>query len=185
MKATLRRIATFLRKPQNIILILLVISLAYLVVWPLVNIFQDTFLVHPSEVSRVKQEAGSFTTYHWTKVFADLSDIGLDSVDRIDLLISSPDASLGEPSLLVDTVSIISSEKDSSHLDALVREMKKARSNQSEAKRPIDADTVRLLVLLIICALSLEILNILLKRASREDENNGRDEHGDLGKSGE
>lgn len=71
MKATLRRIATFLRKPQNIILILLVISLAYLVVWPLVNIFQDTFLVHPSEVSRVKQEAGSFTTYHWTKVFAD------------------------------------------------------------------------------------------------------------------
>lgn len=70
MKATLRRIATFLRKPQNIILILLVISLAYLVVWPLVNIFQDTFLVHPSEVSRVKQEAGTFTTYHWTKVFA-------------------------------------------------------------------------------------------------------------------
>lgn len=70
MKATLRRIATFLRKPQNIILILLVISLAYLVVWPLVNIFQDTFLVHPLEVSRVKQEAGTFTTYHWTKVFA-------------------------------------------------------------------------------------------------------------------
>ena len=71
MKATARKIATFLRKPQNIILILLVISLAYLVVWPLVNIFQDTFLVHPSEVSRVKQAAGTFTTYHWTKVFAD------------------------------------------------------------------------------------------------------------------
>ena len=70
MKATLRRVATFLRKPQNIILILLVISLAYLVVWPLVNIFRDTFLVHPSEVSRVKQAAGTFTTYHWTKVFA-------------------------------------------------------------------------------------------------------------------
>lgn len=71
MKATARKIATFLRKPQNIILILLVISLAYLVVWPLINIFQDTFLVHPSEVSRVKQAAGTFTTYHWTKVFAD------------------------------------------------------------------------------------------------------------------
>ena len=142
-----------------------------------------TIILRHSEDSAVY--TGSIRAGVWTKVFADLSDIGLDSVDRIDLLISSPDASLGEPSLLVDTVSIISSEKDSSHLDALVREMKKARSNQSEAKRPIDTDTVRLLVLLIICALSLEILNILLKRASREDENDGRDEHGDLGKSGE
>lgn len=69
MKAALRKCGTFLRKPQNIILLLLVVFLAYLVVWPLVFIIQDTFVVHASEVTRVKLPAGSLTTYHWAKTF--------------------------------------------------------------------------------------------------------------------
>lgn len=69
LKAALRKCITFLRKPQNIILILLAVFLTYLVVWPLVYIIEDTFLVHASEVSRVKLPAGSLTAYHWSKTF--------------------------------------------------------------------------------------------------------------------
>lgn len=69
MKAKLRKCVNSLRKPQNIILILLVIFLAYLVVWPLFYIVKDTVTVHASEVSRVKQDAGTFTWYHYEKTF--------------------------------------------------------------------------------------------------------------------
>ena len=70
LKAKLRRCVTFLRKPQNIILVVLTIVLLYLVVYPLFYIFRDTVTVHTAEVNRVKQEAGTFTWYHWNKTFA-------------------------------------------------------------------------------------------------------------------
>lgn len=64
------RIKNFLNKPYNIILIFFVIWLGYLVVIPLFSIIRDTFLVHTSEVSRVRQSVDTFTTYHWTRAFA-------------------------------------------------------------------------------------------------------------------
>ena len=61
MKAKLRRCHTFLRKPQNIILVVFAVVLMYLVVYPLFHIFQDTVTVHTAEVNRVKLPEGSFT----------------------------------------------------------------------------------------------------------------------------
>lgn len=62
----------FIRKPENMILVSLIVILGYLIVVPLISIVLDTFLVHPSEVMRIKgSSAGDYTTYHWLKIFAD------------------------------------------------------------------------------------------------------------------
>ena len=53
MNKKLNRVKTFLSKPYNILLILLLISLAYLVVLPLFSIVKDTFIVHASEKSQI------------------------------------------------------------------------------------------------------------------------------------
>ena len=63
------RVKTFLSKPYNILLILLLVTLTYLVVLPLFSIIRDTFIVHASEKSRIKQAVGSFTLYHWIRAF--------------------------------------------------------------------------------------------------------------------
>ena len=61
-----------MKQPYNVILVLLVITLSYLVLFPLFTIIQDTVTVHNSEIMRIKgSQAGDFTWYHWTKVFAD------------------------------------------------------------------------------------------------------------------
>ena len=44
--------------------------LTFLVVIPLVSIVRDTFIVHSAEKSRVHQAVGTFTTYHWKRLFA-------------------------------------------------------------------------------------------------------------------
>lgn len=76
MKQKLNQVKTFLSKPYNILLILLLITLAYLVVLPLFSIVQDTFIVHSSEKSRIGQAVGSFTMYHWNRAFnSDYSKI--------------------------------------------------------------------------------------------------------------
>ena len=62
-------VKTFLSKPYNILLILLLLSLTYLVVLPLFSIVKDAFVVHPSEKSRIGQAVGSFTLYHWVRAF--------------------------------------------------------------------------------------------------------------------
>jgi len=72
MKRKLNHLFAFLKKPQNLILLFFVVTLGYLVLFPLVCIVRDTFIVHASEVMRVKgSKIGDFTTYHWIKVFAD------------------------------------------------------------------------------------------------------------------
>lgn len=71
MEVTARKYLNRLRKPQNIILLVLFICLLYLVIFPLFYILRDTVLVHASEVSRVQAEMGSLTMYHWMKTFAD------------------------------------------------------------------------------------------------------------------
>lgn len=69
MKKKLNKIKTFLSKPYNILLIFFLIALTVLVVVPLFTIVQDTFLVHASEKTRVHQAVGTFTTYHWNRLF--------------------------------------------------------------------------------------------------------------------
>jgi iron(III) transport system permease protein len=62
----------FFKKPHNIILVILVITLAYLTLVPLLSIIFDTVTVHASEVMRIRgKEIGDFTTYHWRKVMFD------------------------------------------------------------------------------------------------------------------
>lgn len=70
MKVKARKIENFFKKPQNIILLVLLICLIYLVIFPLFNILQDTFRVHTSEVNRIHAQAGTFTLYHWVTTFA-------------------------------------------------------------------------------------------------------------------
>ena len=70
MKVKARKVGNFLRRPHNIILLVLLICLVYLVIVPLIYIFKDTLVVHTSEVNRVHEAAGSYTLYHWNKTFA-------------------------------------------------------------------------------------------------------------------
>ena len=64
------RAASFIRKPHNLILVLLAVSLFFLTLVPLISLAWDTFLVHPSEVMTVKgTQPGDYTLFHWKKVF--------------------------------------------------------------------------------------------------------------------
>ncbi len=71
MKKKLNIALRWLRKPQNVILVVLLIVLGYLTLIPLFSIVQDTFTVHRSEMRAIKgSSVGDFTLYHWTKMFA-------------------------------------------------------------------------------------------------------------------
>lgn len=71
VKTRFNNLKSYLKKPYNIILLVLMVVLAYLTLVPLVTIVMDTFTVHASEVRMVKGSTkGSFTTYHWLKMFA-------------------------------------------------------------------------------------------------------------------
>ena len=50
MKRKINHLLAFLKKPQNLILLFFVVTLGYLVLFPLVCIVKDTFVVHASEV---------------------------------------------------------------------------------------------------------------------------------------
>lgn len=64
------RTKSFLRKPENVILLCLLIILTYLILLPLFSIVGDTFKVHSSELMRIKgAETGDFTSYHWKSIF--------------------------------------------------------------------------------------------------------------------
>ena len=64
------RVASFLRKPHNVILVALAASLFFLTLLPLASLVRDTFVVHPSEIMSVRgAQAGDLTLFHWTKVF--------------------------------------------------------------------------------------------------------------------
>jgi len=61
---------SFLRKPEHVILLGLSIILVYLILLPLVSVINDTFLVHSSELRRIRgAEAGDYTFYHWIHIF--------------------------------------------------------------------------------------------------------------------
>ena len=54
MKQKFNALLKYLRKPQNIILLILLIVLGYLTIVPLITIIADTFTVHSSEVRAIK-----------------------------------------------------------------------------------------------------------------------------------
>ncbi len=63
----------FLKKPHNVILIVMLVLLTCLTLFPLLSIIRDTFMVHASEVMRIRGgQAGDFTLYHWNKVIFDV-----------------------------------------------------------------------------------------------------------------
>ncbi len=66
------RFKTFIKEPQNIILIVLFVLLSFLTLLPLVSLIRDTLIAHPSELMSIKgAKAGDFTLFHWYKVFFD------------------------------------------------------------------------------------------------------------------
>lgn len=71
-RARFNSFKSWIRKPYNIILIVLLVALTYLTVVPLITILLDTVTVHPSEVRFIKgKKVGDFTLYHWQKMFAN------------------------------------------------------------------------------------------------------------------
>lgn len=69
-RSQLNSFKSFIRKPHNIILVVLFVVLGYLTLVPLLTIVMDTITVHSSEARFVKQETGTLTLYHWKKMFA-------------------------------------------------------------------------------------------------------------------
>lgn len=71
MYKTWNKFKTYILKPENIILLVLIIILSYLVIVPLLSIVHDTFIVHTSERMRIRgKSVGDFTLYHWKNVFS-------------------------------------------------------------------------------------------------------------------
>lgn len=65
------KLRSFLKKPQNIILCIMFLFLAYLTLIPMIIMIKDTVTVHASEAMRLKKPIGSFTLNHWFKVLFD------------------------------------------------------------------------------------------------------------------
>jgi len=66
------QLRSFARKPHNVILIVLAVTLSFLTLFPLISLAKDTLIVHPSEIMTVKgSSVGDVTLFHWKKVFFD------------------------------------------------------------------------------------------------------------------
>ncbi|OHD23984.1 MAG: ABC transporter permease [Spirochaetes bacterium GWB1_59_5] len=66
------QLRSFARKPHNVILIVLAVTLSFLTLFPLISLAKDTLIVHPSEIMTVKgSSVGDATLFHWKKVFFD------------------------------------------------------------------------------------------------------------------
>ncbi|GHT70523.1 ABC transporter permease [Spirochaetia bacterium] len=66
------QVRAFMKKPHNVILLVLGILLVFLTLFPLLSLIRDTFIVHPSEVMSVRgAKIGDITSFHWKKVFLD------------------------------------------------------------------------------------------------------------------
>ncbi len=105
----------------------------------------------------------------WNTVYINLGGISeLGMCDSIKLMISS-DSSLGEPELLVDTFYAMSDSHSDQSLQSMIEAMKK--SKDSSTKKNVSSDTVKLLCLLILSAVTLEVLNIMIRhRGTDSDE---------------
>ncbi len=65
------RLRAWMSKPANIILLFFLIALTVLTLYPLLSLLSEMFIIHPGkEVRAARQDAGAFTTYHFTRLFA-------------------------------------------------------------------------------------------------------------------
>ncbi len=94
MKKQLYRFKKFIKKPHNVVLLVMLVFLGYLTLFPLLTMIKDTFTVHVSESMRLKQSAGSFTLNHWIKVLFDPSSLSVFYKPLINSLVTSLGACL-------------------------------------------------------------------------------------------
>ncbi len=84
------RLKTYLRKPHNIILIILAVVLSYLVLLPFYYIIKDTLTVHSSEVMRIPgSKIGALTSYHWVKLLFSKDSLSTFYIPLLNSLITS------------------------------------------------------------------------------------------------
>lgn len=88
------RIKNFLKKPQNIILLIMAVCLGYLTLFPLLDMLIDTFTVHPAEAMRIGKPSGSFTMNHWYKVLIDSSSLSIFWKPLLNSIVTSLGACL-------------------------------------------------------------------------------------------
>lgn len=88
------RLKRFFHKPQNVILVVMCVFLAYLTLLPLLSMLKDTFTVHTAEVMRLKAAKGSFTLAHWQKVLFDSSSVSVFYKPFLHSLVTSLGACL-------------------------------------------------------------------------------------------
>ncbi len=89
MKKQLYRFKTFIKKPYNVVLLVMLIFLGYLTLFPMLTMIKDTFTVHISESMRLKQSVGSFTFAHWIKVLFDPSSLSVFYKPLLNSLVTS------------------------------------------------------------------------------------------------
>lgn len=94
MKKQLYRFKKFIKKPHNVVLLVMLVFLGYLTLFPLLTMIKDTFTVHVSESMRLKQSAGSFTLNHWIKVLFDPSSLSVFYKPLLNSLVTSLGACL-------------------------------------------------------------------------------------------
>ena len=94
MKKQLYRFRKFIKKPHNVVLLVMLVFLGYLTLFPLLTMIRDTFTVHVSESMRLKQSAGSFTLNHWIKVLFDPSSLSVFYKPLLNSLVTSLGACL-------------------------------------------------------------------------------------------
>lgn len=80
---------SFFKKPQNIILVVLLLALGYLTLFPMFSMIKDTVTVHVSEARRLQLTAGSFTLDHWMKVLFDKNSFQLFYRPFLNSLVTS------------------------------------------------------------------------------------------------
>lgn len=83
------RVKRFFSKPQNVILVIMAVVLAYLTLLPMLSMIRDTFTVHTAESMRLKAKAGSFTLAHWQKVLFDPSSLSIFYKPLLHSLVTS------------------------------------------------------------------------------------------------
>jgi len=88
------RIQSFLKKPHNIILLVVFMLLCYLTLVPMATMIRDTVLVHVGEAKRLKLPAFSYTLEHWRKVLVDATSLNIFYKPFLNSLLTSLGACL-------------------------------------------------------------------------------------------
>lgn len=83
------KIKSFFKKPQNIILFVMVIVLGYLTLFPMFSMLKDTLTAHVSEARRLGKSVGDFTFDHWIKILFDKNSLIVFYKPFINSLVTS------------------------------------------------------------------------------------------------